>query len=202
MPKLPSVPSGGPVRSRSELARESRAKRRGAVLRFLSVLGPGFVTGAADDDPSGIATYSMAGAMLGLAPLWLALVTWPLMAAVQFVCAKIGMVTGRGLADVLLLKFPRWIVGISALALFGANALNVGADLSGMADATAMLTHWPARPIVVVFGVGIGWATIQFSYQRIAQILKWMALVLFAYVITAFMVGPPWLKVAQASLIP
>src|SRR6476619_6346734 len=109
------------------------------VRRFLRKLGPGLITGAADDDPSGIATYSVAGAQHGTALLWTALVTWPLMACVQFMCARIGMVTGRGLAGTLRLKFPKPLIAVATFALFIANTINIGADLSGMADSAEML---------------------------------------------------------------
>src|SRR5215470_16359274 len=108
-------------------------KKPGLVRRFISILGPGLVTGAADDDPSGIATYSIAGAQLGTAMLWVALVTWPLMASVQMMCARIGMVSGEGLARALRRKFPRWLVVIAGIALLTANTFNIGADLAGMA---------------------------------------------------------------------
>src|ERR1044071_7291812 len=108
------------------------------VRRFLSSLGPGVITGSADDDPSGIATYSIAGAQHGVALLWTALITWPLMAFVQMMCARVGMVTGRGLAGALHRKFPRKLILLAAVALFAANSINVGADLSGMADAAEM----------------------------------------------------------------
>jgi NRAMP (natural resistance-associated macrophage protein)-like metal ion transporter len=180
------------------------AKKTGPGLarRFLSSLGPGIITGAADDDPSGIATYSIAGAQHGVALLWTALLTWPLMAFVQMMCARIGMVSGRGLAGALHKKFPRPVIVVAALALFGANSINVGADLSGMADAAEMFTHLNSHILVVVFGVGISLATIFFRYHQIAAILKWLALVLFAYVITGFMVHPDWSAVAHAAFIP
>src|ERR1044071_7322670 len=108
------------------------------IRRFLASLGPGVITGAADDDPSGIATYSIAGAQHGLALLWTALLTWPLMAFIQMMCARIGMVTGRGLTGALHHKYPRPLILVAALALFGANSINVGADLAGMADAGEM----------------------------------------------------------------
>src|ERR1041385_7574580 len=111
----------------------------GLVRRFLSSLGPGIITGAADDDPSGIATYSIAGAQHGLALLWTALLTWPLMAFVQMMCARIGMVTGRGLTGALRKRFPRPVLMAIAFALFTANSINVGADLAGMADAAEMV---------------------------------------------------------------
>src|ERR1043166_2790067 len=174
----------------------------GLVRRFLASLGPGIITGAADDDPSGIATYSIAGAQHGLALLWTALITWPLMAFVQMMCARIGMVSGRGLAGALHRKYPRPLILIAAVALFAANSINVGADLSGMADATAVFIHLPPLLFVVVFGVGISLATIFFRYHQIATILKWLALVLFAYVITGFVGHPDWSKIARATFVP
>jgi NRAMP (natural resistance-associated macrophage protein)-like metal ion transporter len=174
----------------------------GVVRRFLGSLGPGVITGAADDDPSGIATYSIAGAQHGLALLWTALVTWPLMAFVQMMCARIGMVTGRGLAGALHRKYPRPLIVIAAIALFAANSINVGADLSGMAEAAQMLTKINSSVFVISFGVGISLATIFFRYHQIATILKWLALVLFAYVITGFIVQPDWSKVAHAAFVP
>src|SRR6476660_1410008 len=103
------------------------------LRRIFRSLGPGITTGAADDDPSGVATYSIAGAQLGTSLLWTAWLTWPLMAAVQMVCARIGMVTGMGLAGALRAKFPRWVVGLMSLALLAANTINIASDLSGMA---------------------------------------------------------------------
>src|SRR5437764_3487178 len=132
-----------------------RAKKAGPglVRRFLSSLGPGIITGAADDDPSGIATYSIAGAQHGLALLWTALLTWPLMAFIQMMCARIGMVTGRGLGGALHKKFPRPVILVAAVALFAANSVNVGADLAGMADAGEMFMPINSHILVVVFGV-------------------------------------------------
>jgi NRAMP (natural resistance-associated macrophage protein)-like metal ion transporter len=180
----------------------ARPSRRNLIRAFFSALGPGVITGAADDDPSGIATYSIAGAQHGLALLWTALFTWPLMAFVQMMCARIGMVTGRGLAGALRHKFPRPVIVIAAIALFAANSINVGADLSGMADAAEMLTHINSHVFVVLFGAGISLATIWFRYHQIATILKWLALVLFAYVITGFIIHPDWGMVAHAVFVP
>jgi Mn2+/Fe2+ NRAMP family transporter len=174
----------------------------GFFRRLFGVVGPGVITGAADDDPSGVATYSIAGAQFGTGLLWLALVTWPLMAAVQMMCARIGMVTGNGLGGVLVKKFPRWMVGITALALLAANTLNVGADLAAMADAAHLLAGWNSRIFVLIFGLGIAWATIAFRYQQIASILKWLVLSLMAYVITAFIVHPNWRAVLHDTLVP
>lgn len=174
----------------------------GIVRRFFALLGPGLITGAADDDPSGIATYSIAGAQYGLALLWTALLTWPLMAFVQMMCARIGMVTGRGLGGAMHRRIPRPLILLAAVGLFAANSINVGADLSGMADAAQMLTKINSHIYIVVFGVGISLATIFFRYHQIATILKWLALVLFAYVITGFIIHPDWSKIAHAAFIP
>src|ERR1700747_2304508 len=124
----------------------------GLVRRFLASLGPGIITGAADDDPSGIATCSIAGAQHGLALLWTALITWPLMAFIQKMCARIGMVSGRGLIGAFRRRIPRPLLLIAAFALFIANSINIGADLSGMADAAAMLTKLTCHLFVIFFG--------------------------------------------------
>jgi NRAMP (natural resistance-associated macrophage protein)-like metal ion transporter len=177
-------------------------KKRGLLRRFVAVLGPGLITGAADDDPSGVATYSIAGAQLGTSLLWTAFMTWPLMGCVQFMCARIGMVTGRGLVGALRQKFPPWLLFACAMALLAANTLNVGADLAGMADAAAMWTGINSHFFVLIFGIAIAWATIRFRYYQIAAILKWLAAVLFAYIITAFVIGPDWRAAARDTFIP
>ena len=178
--------------------------KRGPITlrRVLRALGPGVTSGAADDDPSGIATYSIAGAQLGTSMLWTAWLTWPLMAAVQMTCARIGMVTGMGLAGAFRAKFPRWVVGVLSLALLIANTINIASDLAGMADAAEMLGGGSSHIYVIVFGVGICLATVRLRYHQIANVLKWLALVLFAYVITAFVVKPDWGSVMKASITP
>lgn len=172
------------------------------IRAFWEALGPGVIVGAADDDPSGIATYSVAGAQLGPAMLWLALLTWPLMAAVQTMCARIGMVTGQGLAAALHAKFPRRLLILAAAALFAANTLNLGADLSAMADAAELLTGVNSHLWVVLFGALIGVATIRLRYGQIARVLKWLALALLVYVVAAFHLRPRWAEVAQATFVP
>jgi len=176
--------------------------KAGPFRRFLSILGPGLVTGAADDDPSGIVTYSIAGAQLGTSLLWTAFLTWPLMWAVQMMCARIGLVSGVGLAGALRKKFPRPLLVIAAVSLFVANAINVSADLSGMADVMQMLTGVNARFYLVAFGCTIILVTVRFPYQTIASILKWLATVLFSYVITAFIVHPNWSTVLSSTFLP
>jgi NRAMP (natural resistance-associated macrophage protein)-like metal ion transporter len=176
--------------------------KRGLLYRFFANLGPGLITGAADDDPSGVATYSIAGAQLGTAMLWTAFITWPFMGCVQFMCARIGMVTGEGLAGALRKKFPTYLLVIASLALLIANTINIGSDLSGMADAAEMLTGINSHWYVVLFGIAIAAATVMFRYYQIASILKWLALTLFAYVITTFLIGPDWRSVAYATFVP
>lgn len=178
------------------------APRPVGLRAFWKSLGPGIVTGAADDDPSGIATYSVAGAQYGTALLWTALFTWPLMIAVQTMCARIGMVTGRGIAGALRHKFPRPVLFVAATLLFIANTINVGADLSGMADAAELLTGVNSHVWVLVLGVGIATATIRLRYAVLARVLKWLALALLAYVITALYVGPDWSVVARDTFRP
>ena len=172
------------------------------IRSLLRSLGPGVITGAADDDPSGIATYSVAGAQLGTKLLWTALLTWPLMAAVQMMCARIGKVTGQGLAGNLSKRFPRWLLLTLVIALLGANTINIAADLAGMADAASMLCRINSRWFVVAFALLISWATVKLQYYQIANVLKWMVLVLFAYPITAFVVGANWGQVLHDTLVP
>src|ERR1700726_3735698 len=167
---------------------------------LLKSLGPGVITGAADDDPSGIATYSVAGAQLGTKLLWTALLTWPLMAAVQMMCARIGMVTGQGLAGNFKQRFPNWLVRLVIMALLAANTINIAADLAGMADAAEMLSGLNPRLFVVVFALLISGATVRLRYHQIANVLKWLVLVLFAYPITAFVVGADWGRVMRDTL--
>ena len=169
---------------------------------LLRSLGPGVITGAADDDPSGIATYSVAGAQLGTKLLWTALLTWPLMAAVQMMCARVGKVTGQGLAGNFKQRFPRWLLGVFIVALLVANTINIAADLAGMADAAEMLSGVKSRVFVLVFAVLISWATVRLHYHQIAKVLKWLVLVLFAYPVTAFVAGADWSRVLRATLVP
>ena len=172
------------------------------VKLFFESTGPGIVAGAADDDPSGIGTYTIAGAQFGTLFLWTAILTWPLMATVQMACARIGMVTGEGLASALEKKFPRWLLIVFCFALFIANTLNVGADLSAMADSAEMLTGLSSHYYVLIFAVVISVATIRLRYFHIAKVLKWLALFLFAYIITTFIIGPNWKSVLIDTLHP
>jgi len=172
------------------------------LVRYFRILGPGLVTGASDDDPSGITTYSVAGASLGYGMLWMALATFPLMAAVQLVCARIGLVSGRGLAAAIRRHYPRPFLYVACLLLLVANVFNIAADLSGMAGVTHMLTGVPTVVSVPVLGLVILVATIYTTYATFAQWLKWLTAVLFAYIVTAFLARPDWHAVALATFVP
>ena len=166
------------------------------------MLGPGLITGASDDDPSGIGTYTMAGAMFGFATLWTALVTLPLMTVVQYLCAKIGMVSGMGLAGVLREHYSRKLLFVAVLGLVVANTINIGADISAVAAALTMLTHIPSLWLLVPVALLI--VALQFwgSYKLIVQCFKWLTLALFAYVGAAFLAKPDWAAVLKATFIP
>lgn len=171
--------------------------------RFTKVLGPGFVTGASDDDPSGIATYAQAGASLGYAGLWMLVVTLPLMIAVQEMCARIGIVTGKGLIKNMLRKFPRWSVGLFVLLLVFANSINIGADLGMMAASMQLLT-----PNIDFVALLLGMAAISLllqivlPYHQYARYLKWMSLSLLAYILVGFAVHADWVQAIRGSVIP
>ncbi|HLN98250.1 MAG TPA: Nramp family divalent metal transporter [Pyrinomonadaceae bacterium] len=174
----------------------------GRVRQFFSELGPGLITGAADDDPSGISTYSVTGAAFGYAPLWTALFSFPLMAAVQIMCARLGMVTGRGLAGMLRRHYSRWTLWGACCLLIVANVVNIGADLGGMADATAMMTGIKSFVWTPIYAVLITSLLFWTSYRLIARVFKWLTLVLFAYVIAAFLAQPDWSAVLRSTFIP
>jgi len=172
------------------------------LRRFWRTLGPGLITGAADDDPSGITTYSLAGAQFGTSLLWMAVVSWPLMWAVQLMCARIGMVTGRGLMASMRQRFPRPVLFAICGALAIANGINIGADLAGMADAAKLLSGISSHVWVVVFGVGIMVAAVKLRYAVMSNVLKWLALVLVAYVITALLSKPNYLQLLRDTVVP
>src|SRR5262249_6456454 len=161
-------------------------KTSNKLLRLLKHFGPGVVTGASDDDPSGIGTYAIAGASFGYATLWTALFTFPLMAAVQFTCAKVGLVTGMGLAGVIRRHYPRAILYAVVVALVLANSLNAGADIGAIAAAVNLLVPLPATALIVPIALLILAVQIWGSYRLIARTFQWLTLALFAYVGAAF----------------
>ena len=185
---------------KAEKAVKNIAPRR--VRQFFAELGPGLITGAADDDPSGISTYSVTGASFGYAPLWTALFSFPLMTAVQMMCARLGMVTGRGLAGVLRREDPRWILLSACSLLIVANVFNIGADLGGMAETTQMMTGISSFIWTPVYATLITSLLFWTSYRMIVKVFKWMTLVLFAYVIAAFLSHPDWKSVLHSTFVP
>ena len=172
------------------------------IKRFLDRLGPGLITGASDDDPSGIATYSQAGAALGFATLWTAIVTLPLMVVVQHICAKIGMVSGRGLAGVLNRYYSKKLLYPVVLGLVIANTINAGTDIAAIAAAINMFVPIPIGALVIPIAIAIVGLQIWGSYRLIVKIFKWLTLSLFAYVIAAFLAKPDWYSVAKATFLP
>lgn len=190
--------SAAPPRS----APPDRGDRWFPVRRFFANLGPGLVTGAADDDPSGISTYSVTGAQFGYAPLWTALFSFPLMVAVQLMCARLGMVSGRGLASVVRRTYPRAVLWGACAILVIANTVNIAADLSGMGASMELVTHVPSQVWTVVFTAVIVSLLFWSTYVTIANIFKWLTLVLFAYVAAAFLAKPDWHAVMRATIVP
>jgi NRAMP (natural resistance-associated macrophage protein)-like metal ion transporter len=184
-------------------ARATALAREGNPLkRFWKLLGPGLVTGASDDDPSGIGTYPAAGAALGYAPLWTALVTFPLMAAVQFTCAKIGLVTGRGLASVLREHYPRPVVYAAVGALVVANTINAGADIGAIAAAVNLLVPVPAPLLVAPVAALVLLLQLGGSYRVVANVLKWLALALLVYIGAALLAQPDVGAVLHGTFVP
>ena len=181
---------------------ESKNHSTDRVRQFFANLGPGLITGAADDDPSGISTYSVTGASFGYMPLWTALFSFPLMAAVQLMCARLGLVTGRGLAGVVRRYYPRWVLWSACALLIVANVFNIGADLGGMAEATEMMTgiksyYW--TPLYTILIISLLFFS---SYRHIARIFKWLTMVLFAYIAAAFLARPDWHAILIATFVP
>ncbi|WP_375313439.1 Nramp family divalent metal transporter [Bradyrhizobium sp. A5] len=183
---------------------EPKVQRRATVRlrKFFSTLGPGLITGASDDDPSGIGTYSQAGAQLGFGISWTMLLTYPLMTAIQEISARIGRVTGHGIAGNVCRNFgPAYVWGLLVL-LFAANTINIAADLGAMADALKVLIGGPGILYVVIFGAVSVLAQIFFDYNRYVAVLKWLTLSLFAYVIALAVVKVPWTEALKGVLIP
>ncbi len=168
----------------------------------LQRLGPGLITGAADDDPSGIATYSQAGAQFRFGLAWALLITTPLMIAVQLVSARIGYITNRGLAANMAKVCPRWLTALVVLSLVAANTINIAADVSAMAEATRLLVHGPQWLYVVGFGTLSAVAQVYLSYEKTVRILKYLTLVLFSYVAVVLVVKVPWARAFAEAATP
>jgi NRAMP (natural resistance-associated macrophage protein)-like metal ion transporter len=175
---------------------------RGRTQKLFASLGPGLISGAANDDPSCISTFAVAGASFGYLTLWTSVVCLPLVGAVQMMCSRLGMVSGRGLAGAVRVNFPAWVLLLTCGALFLANVVNIGADLGGMAEVTAMVTGisplvW--TPLYAALIVGLLFAL---SYRQIVRVFKWLTIVLFAYVVTAFLSSADWRSVLANTFIP
>ena len=171
-------------------------------LAWRRVVGPGLITGASDDDPSGIATYSQVGAQFGFGLSWTMVLTFPLMSAVQMISARIGRVTGHGLAGNLVRNYPAWLANALVALLLIANVINIGANLGAMADATALVTGLPAAGFLLVFAIFCATAEVMMRYQRYARVLKWLTLALLSYVVTLFMVRIPWAEAGRGLIWP
>jgi NRAMP (natural resistance-associated macrophage protein)-like metal ion transporter len=179
-------------------------ERPGGPVGWLRLLGPGLITGASDDDPSGIGTYSQVGSQFGYGLLWTALFTYPLMAAVQELCGRIALETGVGLGTALRRKFPTWLVGACILALVVANTINLGADLGAVAAGGALLTRGAVRPIWLVIPTALLVIVLQFffTYRAIFSVFKWLTLALFAYVAAGFVAHPQVVELVRATFVP
>ena len=176
--------------------------RRSPMTRIMSVLGPGLLTGAADDDPSGIATYSQSGAQFGYALCWTMFLTTPFMVAVQIVSARIGSMTGRGLAANLKEVLPPWVLYAVVALVAAANIFNIAADIAAMGEAVRLIVGGPALVYVLLLGVGCLAAQIFIPYRPYAQCMKVLTLVLFAYVAAAFSIHIRWGEVLASTFIP
>ncbi len=179
-----------------------KAQSDGLLSRLWSRLGPGLVTGAADDDPSGIATHSQIGAQFGFALAWTFVLSFPLMVVIQEVAAQIGCVTGRGIAHNLRRHYPRWLLRLVVTLLLVANIINLGADLGAMGAALALLIGGPDQLYTLLFGVACIVLEVWLSYPRYAAVLKWTTLSLFSYVAVVFVADVPWATALKSLVVP
>ena len=193
------VPPRRDPRAAAELE-DARADR--GLSHFLRIFGPGVITGAADDDPSGIATYSQTGAQFGFGQLWTALYQVPLLLAVQEACGRIGAVTGKGLAGVIKQHYSRTILVIVVLLVVIANTINIGADIAAVGEATNLVVPVPRPMLVVIIAAVVLGLEIFVSYASYAKFLKWLALALLAYPATALIVRQPWGQILYATFVP
>jgi NRAMP (natural resistance-associated macrophage protein)-like metal ion transporter len=181
---------------------KNRRDTSGGIRHFIKTLGPGLITGASDDDPSGIATYSTAGASLGYSTLWMALVTYPLMAGVQLICARIGLVYGCGLGAAIRRQYSSWVAIPAVLALVIANTINAAADITAIAAGINLLAPIPILYMVLPIGISILAVQIWGSYRMIEKIFKWLTLALFAYIGAALLAHPDWGAVLKGTIVP
>ncbi len=201
----PGPPSAGSFASPATSPPTSSAAaagRHGQLRRLLGILGPGLVTGAADDDPSGIATYSQTGAQFGYGQLWTAFWMLPLVTGVQEACGRIGNVTGQGLARNIKDHFSLRTLRLLVVLLVAANVINIGADIGALGSAAALIIPIPAAVLMVAFTAVILALEIAVSYRKYAKVLKWLTVSLLAYPITALLVHEPWTTIVRATFVP
>ena len=178
-------------------------KKSNKFLRFWKLLGPGLITGASDDDPSGIATYSQAGAAYGLSTLWTSVIAFPLMASIQQMCARIGLVTSQGLTGTLKRNYPKPVLYLMVLFSFPSIVMNIGADIAGMgAVGNLLFPSIEATYFSVVFTILLLGLIIYLPYQKIASILKYLCIVLLVYLIVPFLFKQDWMKILRSAFIP
>lgn len=179
-----------------------KTQKSSSFKKLVKVVGPGFLTGASDDDPSGIATYSQTGAQFGYTQLWTAVFTFPFMTIIQEMCGRIGLVTGNGLAGVIRDNYNKKILSISVLLVVIANIINIGADLSAMASSAQLILHIPFVPML--FGLTLITILLQvfISYKTYTKYLKYLTVTLFGYIVTAFIVKQDWTTIAFSTLVP
>ena len=196
-PEEPYVHRGRPKDPGARAIAKKNPLRRG-----LGILGPGLISGAADDDPSGIGTYAQAGAAFGFATLWLTVLTLPFMIAVQFLCARIALVSGRGLAGTIRRHYPRPLLYGAVVGLLVVNVITAGADIGAMAGAVSLFAPIPSPVLIVGITVGVLMLQVVARYDQIARVFKWLALTLLAYVVAAVLAHPDAAAVLRGSLLP
>lgn len=180
-----------------------KSRTKSIIKKISKVFGPGLITGASDDDPSGIATYSQAGAVFGLNTLWTAVFTFPLMAALQEMCARIGLVTNKGLIGTIKAFYPKWLVAIIVFISFTAIVLNIGADLAGMgAVANMLIPSVPSSVFSTCIGIFLSYYIVVLPYAKIAMYLKWFCLSLLCYILVPFLTDQNWTQVLKSTFMP
>jgi NRAMP (natural resistance-associated macrophage protein)-like metal ion transporter len=198
---VPAIPHSEPAAGTATIE-AAEAEHESTFKRLLKIIGPGVITGASDDDPSGIGTYTSAGASLGFTTLWTALFTFPLMAVIQYICAKVGMVSGKGLAGILKQHYSPWLLYPAVIGLLLANTINAGADIGAIAAAINLLVPIPRLIFIIPVALSILVLQVWGSYRLVAKVFRWLTLALFAYIGSVFFSHPDALMVLKGTFIP